>query len=295
MLDREIRVVKKLSSGNIGSVYLIEDADSGARYALKVCVHTEILRQEYDQINALARRQGFKMARARAFCDAQDGLPALLCMDYLDGVSASSAAIMRKSKRKRMRFAEDAVDNLLLLHAERGNKFGRFDDARFAAWDDFYYPFALEIVRFAQSKAQRGELRGEFAECLTRAYDAYGKIFAQTPSYSVLTHGDYWLPNLIADRKTAEFLGAIDPANAMWAEREYELFTLCALGEKQFGLYALYKRKAGLPDTADLKCAFYALVSELYWYSRTGYVSPAFLKGLCARLDKQMRRFGIVT
>ena len=109
----------------------------------------------------------------------------------------------------------------------------------------------------------------------------------------MLIHGDYWPANILIDPKSLLPQAVIDPYNSMWADREYELFALNNVMGSCFRLYENYKSKVELSQLCDLKCAFYALYSEVRWFHQLGEGSHPFMWTLAKRLKRQMKRFSL--
>lgn len=116
------------------------------------------------------------------------------------------------------------------------------------------------------------------------------KILHNTHGEPTLIHGDYWQPNFIADKNTYELLGVIDPFNIMWAEAEYELFTLTVGGSQELRLYENYKSKVSTGKYCDLKVEMYALYNELLWHKKLGTFNNDYLIYRANRLIKQLKK-----
>lgn len=78
--------------------------------------------------------------------------------------------------------------------------------------------------------------------------------------------------------------GVIDPFNVMWAEPEYELFTLTVGYGNNLHLYDIYKSKIKTSPSCDVKVELYALFNELLWYKTLGRVGFGYLKFRSKRL-----------
>lgn len=157
----------------------------------------------------------------------------------------------------------------------------------------FYYPLAKEILEKAQKAVQDGRFRAETCETMEKAFRRYEDIFGEEIRQAVLIHGDYWPANILIDPKSLLPQAVIDPYNSMWADREYELFALNNVMGSCFRLYENYKSKVELSRLCDLKCAFYALYSEVRWFHQLGEGSHPFMWTLAKRLKRQMKRFSL--
>ena len=74
------------------------------------------------------------------------------------------------------------------------------------------------------------------------------------------------MPNLLVDKKTLKFVGCVDPFNLMWAESEYEIFTMILYPHLK--LYKEYKKRVNVSKMVDLKARMYSLFSEVYWFEK---------------------------
>lgn len=126
------------------------------------------------------------------------------------------------------------------------------------------------------------------------SYKNFDRIFEKTNGQPTLIHGDYWMPNFIVDSKSMTLAGLVDSFHVMWAEPEYELFSLTVGAGKSLHLYEIYKKKAGVSELCDLKLELYALYSELLWYKKLGTISHNYLKMRSRRLMAQMKKQGII-
>ena len=125
-------------------------------------------------------------------------------------------------------------------------------------------------------------------------YEKRKEILRDTDGTPTLIHGDYWQPNFIVNPDTYALVGVIDPFNILWAEPEYELFTLTVGGSKKLKLYENYKSKITPSKYCDLKVELYALYNELLWYKKLGSVTTGYLLYRSRRLISQMKRNGIL-
>ena len=142
-------------------------------------------------------------------------------------------------------------------------------------------------------EVQDGRFRAETCETMEKAFRRYEDIFGEEIRQAVLIHGDYWPANILIDPKSLLPQAVIDPYNSMWADREYELFALNNVMGSCFRLYENYKSKVELSQLCDLKCAFYALYSEVRWFHQLGEGSHPFMWTLAKRLKRQMKRFSL--
>lgn len=141
---------------------------------------------------------------------------------------------------------------------------------------------AKEIVDFAN----KSEVPDRVKKAVNMSYEKLYEIIGDNKDDATLTHGDYWMPNFIIDTKSMSLKGVIDPFNVMWAEPEYELFTLTVGYGKNLHLYEIYKSKKKTSEHCDIKVELYALFNELLWYKTLGNVGFDYLEFRSKRLLK---------
>ena len=281
--------------GASGSVYTAE-CENGFKAAVKVSEYPKLMEEEYDSSKFLLEKSGIKIPKPYFFKKYNDGEKELgiFAMEYIDGVSADNIWFKFRGKKKRENYVSSILENLNQLQSVENEKFGNYKEAVYESWDDYYKPFAENILKFAEAKGAEKALSKEVLDVMETAFAQYEKIFDEKPQKAVLTHGDFWTPNIIVDKNTLTMKGLIDPFMVKWADRDYELFALKAGAGGAMGLYEEYKKRYGVSEKADVKTEFYALFSEMYWYSRLGKVSHPFLKLKANCLKKEMKKFGIV-
>ena len=276
--------------GASACVYKVDIEEIPYSIAVKCSDNAELLRQEYQQIKFINDRVDCKLPRLYHFGMCRDG-SAVMIMEHFDGVSASKLKKVRKAKES---LPNEIVDNLLKIHSVHNEKFGPIDNAAYDTWYDYYSEFADEIYRFVKDSYENGRLRKKVFTAVSLSYEKCKEILRDTDGTPTLIHGDYWQPNFIVNPDTYALVGVIDPFNILWAEPEYELFTLTVGGSKKLKLYENYKSKITPSKYCDLKVELYALYNELLWYKKLGSVSMGYLLYRSRRLIKQMKRNGIL-
>lgn len=276
--------------GASACVYKVDIEEIPYSIAVKCSDNAELLRQEYQQIKFINDRVDCKLPRLYHFGMCRDG-SAVMIMEHFDGVSASKLKKVRKAKEN---LPNEIVDNLLKIHSVHNEKFGPIDNAVYDTWYDYYSEFADEIYRFVKDSYENGRLRKKVFTAVSLSYEKRKEILRDTDGTPTLIHGDYWQPNFIVNPDTYALVGVIDPFNILWAEPEYELFTLTVGGSKKLKLYENYKSKITPSKYCDLKVELYALYNELLWYKKLGSVSMGYLMYRSRRLIKQMKRNGIL-
>lgn len=282
-----------IGEGAAGKVYRCEINSEPFAVAIKLAKNESLLIKENNFINFISNLVDIKLPKIYFIHNASESDQAnFICMEYFKGISANTKSILYNFKRKK--FTLQAVVNLENLHKIKNDKFGPIDNAIFENWHDYYKPFAENVCKFATKKANENKFIKSVAEIMEFAFSNYDKIFDDKIGQPTLIHGDYWTPNLIVNKKTMDLVGVVDPFNVMWADRDYELFTLVAGLGKNLKLYQLYKSRNDIADKCDLKIEFYALFSEVYWYSLTDHKYDSFMIYKAKELKKQLIRFKIM-
>lgn len=144
-----------------------------------------------------------------------------------------------------MRFADNVATALEHWHNITSDKFGDLENPQYDNWLDIYKPFAEDVFNTACDMYESGKLDGKIFRAMENAMPHFDFVFSEPVEIASLIHGDLNVMNIMADR-------------------EYDLFQLGNLTGDRFHLYETYKRKFGVSEKCDLKCAFYALYNELF-------------------------------
>lgn len=217
-----------------------------------------------------------------------------MCMEFLDGMNANAPILLLRGRKAKARLRDSVIENLEKLQSVKGDKYGSFDSPEYDNWHDYYRPFSEKVVLFAEDEARKGNIIPYVAHIMRKAFNNYDKVFSEPISKPTLTHGDFWLPNILVDPTNLHVTGVLDPFNVMWADSDYELFALIAGRGNKYKIYDTYKKLHNISDKCDLKLEYYALFSEIYWYSITHHKYDDFLQSKAKLLEKQLRRFNII-
>ena len=279
--------------GASGSVYRIELKD-GRVLAVKRSAYEDLAREEYEGLTFLRAHSPLPSPEPYFLCPAEQEKPEwLIGMEWIDGISAENPLLRFHGREKRENYVRSILSALKRLQSVTNMRFGEIGGPLYDSWDAYYQPFALQQLEFARQSRREERLAPEVLEAMEMAFSCYGKIFAQEPRHAVLTHGDFWTPNMLMDPKTLELRAVLDPFRVKWADPDYELFALKVGAGARFHLYERYKERMGIGAEADVKTEFYALFSEIFWYSRLGSISHPFLKDKSRSLLREMKRRGI--
>lgn len=289
-LKQQISEIEASGSGASGSVYRVSLHGEPSEIAVKYSEHPDLLLQEYNMLMFLSEHADCKIPKLYFIKAEEDYV--VMAMEFIRGVSGKSGKLLFHPGRKRL--ANDIVDNLIKIHSVHNDKFGPYDNAVYDTWQDYYFEFSTEIYHFSEKSFSESRLDKKVWQAVELSYKNFDRIFESTNGQPTLIHGDYWMPNFIVDSKSMTLAGVVDPFNVMWAEPEYELFSLTVGTGRNLHLYEIYKSKAKVSDFCDLKLELYALYSELLWYKKLGTISHSYLKMRAKRLIKQMKKQGII-
>lgn len=294
-LGAETKSINVIGTGAVGKVYKLVIDKEPYNVAIKFAENRYLMDEEVKNIEFIRSKIDIKLPKVYfTYKDNETEDFNIICMQVFDGVSAGSINYTWKSNSSKIKLANQIVDNLLKLHSVKNDKFGAIDGEQFEDWFEYYKTFSENILKFAEKVKTEGKLSVYVYDTLKSAYNNYDKIFDEPIGEPTLMHGDYWVPNLIVDKKTLDLIGVVDPFNVQWADRDYDLFPLVVGAGIKLKLYEIYKEKAHISDKCDLKNEYYALFSEMYWYSIKGSISHNFLKYKSKLLRKQMKRFGLI-
>lgn len=287
-----VKNVRFISEGSYGRVYKVNIDVEPYLVVVKAYKVKNMHRQEALQLKALSENTMTKIPKVYFTADRTTDIPFdCLCMEYLEGKNAfTDFRLLFKSKKSKKRFAEAVVNAMLELHSCTNAKFGSIDSPTFSTWLDYYRPFAQDIFYTATRMYEEKKLPKSIYKTMQRTWELFDDIFCEKVETASLIHGDLNVMNIMV-KKPFEFVGIIDPLNAMFADREYDLFQLTNMTGNCFALYKTYKQKYKVSKNCDVKCAFYALWNEIYCYIKTGHYHKIIMFPIVRRMKKQLRRF----
>lgn len=186
-----------------------------------------------------------------------------LCMELVNGCDALSLRrTLLKNRVRRERFAEAVTDALISIHENTGDRFGLASEPVFDSWLAYYRPTAEVILRRAGEKTKNGQFDKKIFSVMKTACACLDEILSDGVTSAALIHGNMSESNILTDTDTLLPVAFIGASNAMYADREYELFRLISPNKNKLGLYDTYKSKAKVSNNCDLKCAIYRLWDE---------------------------------
>ena len=289
-LGISVAEITPAGKGASGSVFRVKCEENDKTLAVKISPHPDLMREEYEMLSLLRQKTKSKVPTVYFFEEIE--ALGMIAMEYVDGVSGKDRSLLYSPRRRQL--SESIVDNLLLIQEAHGEKFGPYNCAEFDTWQAYYKKFADEIYAFAHAKYAERALDDLVMRATELSYQAFSEIFSEEIPTPTLTHGDYWMPNFIIDKKSMTLLAAVDPFNILWADPEYELFALTVGAGKKLRLLKRYKNKVKTSKYCDVKLCVYALYSELLRYRKEVPVDHTYLKKLAKNLMKVMKKYHLL-
>lgn len=285
----------KTGAGANGNVYKITIDIPPYTVAVKTAKNGSLLVKEKAYTDFILNKTDIPMPRTLFLkINSDDTQKSYMCMEFLDGINANEQRLLFRGRKAKARLRDSVIENLEKLQGVKGEKYGSFDSPEYDNWHDYYRPFSEKVILFAENEVINGNINPYVADIMRKAFDNYDKVFSEPISAPTLTHGDFWLPNILVNKKSLAVTGVLDPFNVMWADSDYELFAIIAGRGNSYKLYDTFKKIHNISDKCDLKLEYYALFSEMYWYSITHHKYDGFLKLKAQLLEKQLRRFNII-
>ncbi|MDR3292995.1 MAG: phosphotransferase [Clostridiales bacterium] len=280
--------IKYLGGGSYGFAFFVTYED-GRVEVVKGFRVAGMNREEACALELLRKASPLKVPEVYDVLDIADGCPVeLLAMERIDGVNAlSSALFILKSRKKKRRFADTVTDALEKIHETKGTAYGFLNGKGYSTWREFYTTEILSpTYAAAKALACEGKLKASIMSELERGIGKLDGILSEEPVFPVLLHGDLNVLNIMTDKVSFVPTGIIDPFNAMWGDKEYDLFQLNSLTGPYYRLFDTYLKKFKTSPTVRAKCAFYALVNEILCYAKSGWKSNAMFR----RIVKKCKR-----
>lgn len=280
---------KLIGRGANGEVYCVKTDAEPHILAVKVTDFAEMLQKEVNALNYINERADIMLPKVYFSHTADGEIPVNITgMSYLDGIGADKIRWNFTARAKREEFGKAVVENIIKLREVTNEKYGYAGNAVYDNWLDFYLPFAKARLGFLSARSGEGSVTRYVESVLKRAFRNLSVILDDCGK-PTLTHGDYWLPNLIVNKRTKKFVGCVDPFDVKYAESEYELFPLMQFPD--MGLYDLYKQTVEVSELCDLKSRMYALFSEVYWCELLNHsVEKLYIKEMARLCERELNR-----
>ncbi len=283
-LNTNVLSVSPLGSGDTATAYIVDTKDH--RLVVKTGNHKQLLTEEKEMLDFLRERVSFKIPKTYFLYD--NGEVAYLGMEFIDGIAGASNKIkFLKNKKKLVNNIIDCFQEMQDIH---NDKFGFYNNAIYDTWQDFYGEFFKSTFDFAKNKYANGEIDKIVIDALLLTELNFDEIFKNVSATPSLSHGDFWLNNMIIDSKNSSVAGVFDPHNVAWVEPEYEIFCFDVGQSTVLKLYKRYKKRNQVSKYCDLKIQIYALVNELDWFRSLGHISNQYLNMRAKKLIKYIKK-----
>ena len=284
-----VRALRYLGGGSFGRAVAVRCGD-GRRLVVKFLRAEGMMEKETHDLALLAANSTVKVP-AVFFSRPADAAISVDCygMEEIEGKSALFAVgMLFLSKRRRMEFAETVTAALHAIHSCQNTKFGDTMHPGCDSWLGYYRPFAAEVLRRAEERFEEGKLDRRIIFAMRAAWEKFDVIFSEEVKTACLIHGDLNVGNIMVGRGY-RVSGFIDPLNAAYADREYDLFQLDNLTGKRFFLRETYLKKYGASRYCMQKLAFYGLWNEVFCYLRSGVLVGPIMGPLVKNMYVRLR------
>lgn len=286
--DSKVERIKYVGGGSFGQVFKAKLSD-GRVIAVKAHRRKGFQYSEAERLTVLAKNTSVKMPEV--VFTYGDETSDIIGMTFIEGKNVLSPQFMLFGKSKKAAFADAVVEGLLELHSVKGEKYGDFADPQYESWKEYYItekqqPWLAGLEKLVkEDKFSRKKL-----ELLKTATEIFNAIPDESEA-PVLIHGDLNIMNIMADPATFELTGFIDPGEAIWTDREYDLFQFRNMWGDSFGLYENYKSRTKTSEHTDFRVAYYGAMNEASCRMAGGLIVPLW-EDLCnIRLRKIMKRY----
>lgn len=285
-LNTNVKAVTRLGNGATATAYSVDISDEPYKIVVKTGTYTELLFQEKKMLDFLSSKVNFKIPCTYFYVnDRENGF---LGMEFINGICGNDKKIRRIKNKKHL--ANNIIDCFENMQSVHNDKFGFYENAVYDSWQEFYRNYFKSIQLFAIEKYNKGNIKQVVIDALKLIEINFDDIFSDVSSTPCISHGDFWINNMIIDTKSCEVAGIFDPNNVAWVEPEYELFALTVGNGKALKLYKTYKKRNSTSKYCELKIELYALINELDWYKKLGFCPLDYLYYRAKRLIKQIKR-----
>ena len=285
-MNTTVKSVSEIGNGATALAYLVEISDKPYKIVVKSGKYTDLLFKEKEMLDFLSEKVNYKIPDTYFYFN--DGEVAFLGMEFLEGINGGNKKVLYLKNKKHL--ANNIIDCFENMQSIHNDKFGFYDNAIYDTWQEFYWDFYKSTYDFAFKKYNSGEMKKVVIDALCLIELNFDEIFKDVCKTPCISHGDFWVNNMIIDTDKCEVSGIFDPNNVAWVEPEYEVFAITVGYGKNLKLYKNYKKRKTVSKYCDLKIELYALINELDWYKKLGFCPMDYLYYRSKRLIKQVKR-----
>ncbi len=285
-IQTTVQSISVIGKGATATAYQVYLSTPPHKVVVKVGKYIDLLLKEKKSLDFLASKVHYKVPKT--YFVTQDGDLAFLAMEHIEGLGGANAKVLFLRNKKHL--ADHVINCFMDMQSVQNDKFGAFENPIFDTWQAYYKDFFVRIFQFAKEECEMGHIPRVALDAMHLIERNFDEIFKDVPATACISHGDFWLANMLIDPKKCEVAGVIDPNNVAWVEPEFELFALTVGNGKYLRLYRNYKKRVNTSKYCDLKIELYALCNELLWYKQLGFAPMNYVKYRAKRLKRQMKK-----
>ena len=238
-LNTQVLFVTDIGSGATAAAYSVQISNEPYKIVVKSGKYTDLLCEEKEMLDFLASKVEFKIPETYFYVN--DGETGFLGMEFIDGICGNDKKIRHIKNKKHL--ANNIIDCFENMQSIHNDKFGFYENANYNSWQEFYFDFFKSTYSFSLEKYNNGEMKEIVIDALKLIELNFDEIFNDVSRTPCISHGDFWVNNMIIDTDKCEVAGIFDPNNVAWVEPEYELFAITVGYGKNLKLYKNYKRE----------------------------------------------------
>ncbi len=286
-MNTKVKGVYPIGSGATASCYCVELFEYPFKIVVKTSPHYELMHEEMKMNNYIRERVHFKIPET--YFIAKNNNMSYLGMEYIEGISGRVLRLNQVNDKHHL--ADNILKCFIDMQSVTNDKYGSFNNPNYSSWNEYYYDLFSKIYNFASQKYNNGELDKKTIKALNCIKNNFDEIFSNVGNKAVLSHGDFWTPNMIFDIKKSEIAGVVDPFKTRFVEPEYEFFCLTLGLGKKLKLYKKYKKQFNVSKYCDLKVELYALCNEIDWWINLDEIDTiGYIKMRARKLIRQMKK-----
>lgn len=285
---KSAKKTKYLGGGSFGMAFRVYDED-GDGIVIKFMRADNMMEKEVFDLKLIGKNCPVDMPVVLFSRKKDENIPVdCYGMTLMQGKPLfTSLGMYISSEKNRRKVGEKIVDALHGIHSVKSDKFGDTLCPDCDTWQEYYKPFAKQVLDKAEEYEKKGELDGKIVDVMRRAWLKFDTIFEEKVEDACLIHGDLNIMNVL---KSGDKISFIDPLNSMYADREYDLFQFYNLMGTRYFLGETYRRKYGESKRCDDKLAFYGLWNEVFCVIKAGVFIPFIMNPLVNNMKMRLER-----